>query len=224
MAKKTQQKRRGSVTKRQSAAKPLPQSAIDIQKPPPPSPSPETLAMIAATLARGGVDNPATSIANAAALYDEARAHLELRDRNLAARQAKAEERAALPHPKQLPPTFDDILKLIVCAKTPADGTKRFRDYLRAELEGYLSSNRTKPYPTWAQPAAKARLERMILSKDDGEQLRLAIDEQVAHGIETHKYGITEDAWYQLVKNYGNWWHSHKSGSARAAARSKKPA
>ncbi len=139
MKKKKPQKQDGSQTERRDAAKSDPQTTSETPKFA--SVSPETLAMIAATLAKGGVDKPETAIANAAALYDAACEHLESKARHFAAKQAKAEARAALARPKKFPATFNDVLRLIVRAKTSADGTKRFRDYLRWDLTRYYATS-----------------------------------------------------------------------------------
>jgi hypothetical protein len=37
-----------------------------------------------------------------------------------------------IPHPKKYPASLAEFLKLVLACKTPADATKRFRDFLRS--------------------------------------------------------------------------------------------
>jgi hypothetical protein len=220
MKRKKQQRQDSSQSERHDAAKSKPQPATGTPKAA--LASPETLAIIAATLAKGGVEKPETFIANAAAFYDAACAHLESKASYLEAKQAKAEARAALPRHQKFPATFNDILKLIVRAKTPADGTKRFRDYLRDDLTRYYAPGIPPgPFPSWVPVGARKRLDEMK-SKNAAKQLAKAIDEQVAHGIQNHTLGIIEETWFWLVKDYHDWWDGRLRDQRRAAGKKSK--
>ena len=203
--------------------------------------------MIAATLAKGVVEKPVTAIANAASLYDAACEHLETKARFAAVRQLKADEKSKLPRPDKFPAIFNNILNLIVRAKTPADGTKRFRDYLRDDLTRYYAESvpieplpswaqndrnawdarakehkPTRPRPSWVQLDSWKHLDKLKLAGKT-EQLVAAIEEQVVHGIEHHKLGLLEPTWFWLANDYLNWWAGKLTEQRRAAGkRSKK--
>lgn len=200
----------------------------------PTAPSPEKLAMIAATLGKGATENPATAIAYAAKLYDVACAHLESKARLSAAYQAEADKNAAIPQPGKFPAPFADFLRLIVNAKTPADSTKRFRDYHRYRVKSFCTMGKPERYPEWAEWAAKKHYEEMkpearhdpkwagMTEQQIGEALlESVIEKKVADELaEYQHYGISDrDSWCREAKQYLHWWATQKSAQARAAAK-----
>ena len=243
MKKKKQQKQDGSQIARRDATKPPPPEP-STGTPKMAGPSPETLAMIAATLAKGVVGKPATAIANAAALYDAACDHLESKARVLATRQMKAKEKATLPVPKKFPATFNDVLKFIVSGR-PEDKKHRFKQYLRDDLTRFYTESvpveplpageqcdpeagkkrdafvkehkPTRPRPTWVRLDAWKHLDE-LKSKGKTKQLAEAIEKQVVPGLENYQLGILEATWFWLMNDYRQWWAGKKSALARAAA------
>jgi len=129
MKKKKQQKRDGTHTKRCDAVKSKSSTAASI--PQRVLPSPETLAMIAATVAKGNSVAPQDAVADAAQLYDAACEYLKGEAIAEAELESWAVEDQQIPQPKKFPARFDEFLRVIVGGKTTADRTKRFRDYLR---------------------------------------------------------------------------------------------
>ena len=110
-------------------------------------PSPETLAMIAATCSKGGGEEPGIAVAYAAKLY---RAACDRLDSEKRLAQATEEERATLPIPPTFPASYDEFLRLVVKGKTIKEGNDRFREYWRdlykdnltgAELENAVALN-----------------------------------------------------------------------------------
>src|SRR5437016_1872330 len=126
-----------------------------------PLPSPETLALIGANVARGGSLKAREAVTYAAELYDEACARLEHATKLQDAYSREAAMFAGIPHPEKFPAPFDDFLRLIVRAKTPADATKRFRDFLRDRLKRSCVFGRIEDYPVWAEWAEKKFFEQM---------------------------------------------------------------
>ncbi len=98
-------------------------------------PSVEVLASIAAVVGKGRLAGPEFAVSYALRLWKCARAALgeELGEAATDKFHSEIEKELwdKLPPPPQDQPTFEQFLKLVVRAKTPADSTKRFRDYLR---------------------------------------------------------------------------------------------
>ena len=99
-----------------------------------PLPTADTLALIAANVSKGIDVEPRLAVDYAFKLWKNAREKLE----------GEIKERAQVPNgnenvqksdggrlPPAFPATFDTFLRLVVDGKTPADSTKRFRDFLR---------------------------------------------------------------------------------------------
>jgi hypothetical protein len=102
-----------------------------------------------------------------------------------------------LPKPDRFPATLDDFLRLIVRGKTPADSTKRMRDYLESRI-GYKPGKPTGEFTKGAFTLASIK------------------DADNAGGF------FTPDLWRLIGTGYMVWWKRHKSDAARAAARKRK--
>ncbi len=94
-----------------------------------------------------------------------------------------------LPKPNRFSATLDEFLRLIVKGKTPADGTKRLRDFLN-DRYAYTAE---KPSGAFTLESIKA-----------GDK---------AGGF------FTPSLWRVLGTSYMAWWKGHKSKAARASAK-----
>jgi hypothetical protein len=200
------------------------------------TPTPETLAMIAATLGKGATEQPATAIGYATKLYDAACEHLESKARYSTAKQAEVDSMATIPQPENgFPALFADFLRLIVKAKTPADSTKRFRDYQRDDVKrqewasdtiGDFSKTKAFQAKFYAE---KLTLEQRRDRKWDGmteQQIgEVLIDEALENRVaqkmaEWKHYGFpSRDCWCGIAKHYCRWWANQKSAQAQAAGK-----
>ena len=173
-------------------------------------PSPETLALIAASVFRhDGEKTPRQAAEYAFCLHDEAckiigerRAAKEIRGRH-------ASYWASFPQPKTFPATFNDFLRIIVGAPTTADAVKRFRDYLRTKSFFELTDIR------------EAEGDTTKVTEDDLD--KCAYQALARYGRE----GFARFAdWHQVAVEYQHYWQGHKSHQARLSAkapRKKKP-
>jgi hypothetical protein len=197
-------------------------------------PSPEALALIAATIANGGSEKPATAIAYAARLYEAACEHLEWKIRYRAVRERETEAMNRIPQPDKFPAPFKDFLRLIVRGKTPADRTKRFRDYLRDQVKQECGGGKIEDYPKWAEWAAKKHLEettpeelrdpkwaKMTKQQISEAMIDAVIEKSVADQLaDWQRYGLmNQDSWFRLAKQYACWWAGRRSDQARAAGK-----
>jgi len=101
-------------------------------------PSVEVLASIAAVVAKGTHAEPGLAVDCAFRLWKSARARLREEIQEAADdamyEKLQAESWDKIAQLREYPGTFAQFLKLVVKAKTPADSTKRFREYLRDSL------------------------------------------------------------------------------------------
>ena len=206
-------------------------SSVAAQRAPEP-PSPETLAMIAAALAKGLTEKPATAIQYASDLYDAACARLEMKSRYLTARKNEIEAMSDIPRPKKFPATLNEFLSLIVSARTPADSMKRFRDYVRYQVENFITMGKPENYTEWFEWAAKKTFSEMTTEERHDpkwagmtdEDIGVAkqekiIDNQVASKMDENQCFNSESAWLGMAKSYHHWWASCRSKKAQAAAK-----
>jgi hypothetical protein len=205
---------------------------------PAPSVSPETLALIAANVAKGGSLKPAEAVGYAAALYDEAQAKLEHAMKLRGAYAREAEAWGTIPQPESFPASLDDFLRLVVHAKTPADATKRFRDFLRDRWKRFAGNGYIENYPKWAEWARKKHFDEMtpeqrqnpnwagMTEEQIGEALEQAsLEKKVVEDLEEYKRGFPDRyRWCLCAKDYRAWWASQRSDQARAAAKKSKKA
>jgi hypothetical protein len=98
-----------------------------------------------------------------------------------------------VPKPDKFPATLGDFFRIIVKAKTPADCTKRLRDF-------YVSQFSSDKDP---QSKAASQIQRI---KDADKQ----------GGF------FTEIKWVMVGESYLDWWKQKKSTSARMSARQRK--
>jgi len=204
---------------------------------PAPSLSPETLALIAANVASGTNLKPAEAVGYAAALYDEARAKLEQAMKLGAAYVREAEAWAAIQHPENFPAPLDDFLRLIVHAKTPALGKKRYCDFLRDRVKGFCANGKIQDYPKWAEWAARKHFAEMtpeqrqnpkwagMTEQEIGAALEQAhLEKRVASDMaDWQRLGFRDEhSWCLWGKDYSAWWASQRSDQARAAAKKSK--
>ena len=169
----------------------------------PESPSPENLALIAALVARGEAKRPARAVAEALELYYEACTVIDWKTRLQAAYAREAEAETSVPQPAKFPAPLEDFLRLIVKAKTPADGTKRFRDFLRDRCKRFCVNVSTDE----RQKIGQQRLENQVAEQLKEYQRRSFPNRQT---------------WYLLTKEYLIWWAEQKRKKAQAAARKRK--
>jgi len=96
----------------------------------------------------------------------------------------------------QVPATLDEFLSKIVKAKTPADGSKRFRDFLCS-----------------------------VCFSDDGDPLSKAAD-QIQRIKEADRQAgyFTQTRWEIMGGSYLEWWKNQKSSKARESAKKRKRA
>jgi len=119
----------GSRTVAEPAPEPSTKPGAEI-----PLPTADTLALIAANVSKGIDLEPRLAVDYAFKLWKNAQEKLE----------GEIKERARVPNdngniqksdgcclPPTFPATFDTFLRMVVNGKTPADSTKRFRDFLR---------------------------------------------------------------------------------------------
>ncbi|PYJ78630.1 MAG: hypothetical protein DME22_26695, partial [Verrucomicrobia bacterium] len=194
------------------------------------------LALIAANVARGGSLKPREAIAYAAELYDEACARLEHAMKLQDAYTREASMFADIPHPEKFPASFDDFLRLIVRAKTPADATKRFRDFLRDRVKRSCVFDKIEDYPVWAEWAGKKIFEQMkpeerenpqwagMTEQEIGAALQQEnLEKRVAEQLEEYACGFQDQyRWGHCAKGYFAWWARQRSDQARAAAKKSK--
>lgn len=102
------------------------------------------------------------------------------------------------PMPSSFPATLKDFFKIIVCAKTEADATKRVRDFLRWEIArcGFFTD-----------PVGEAASVIQAMKKAD-------------------KTGgfFKESHWKAFGGHYLDWWKQEKCQKNRRNAKAKKPA
>ncbi len=202
------------------------------------SPSPETLALIAANVAKGGSLKPVEAIAYAAELYDEARAKLERAMKYQDAAAHEADAWADFPQPEKYPAPFGDFLRLIVNAKTPADSTKRFREFLRHRWKRFCAGGNIEEYPKWAEWTEQKLLAEMkpeerqnpkwagVTEQQIAETLlQENLEKKVLEDLEEHQRGVPDQyQWCLCAKDYRAWWASQRSAQAKAAAKKSKKA
>ncbi|MBI5688303.1 MAG: hypothetical protein HZC54_24790 [Verrucomicrobia bacterium] len=185
---------------------------------------PETLALIAATASRGLKTPPDKAVEYAAALYDAAVMQLNEMEEETKEGAEFFENVFSGQLPDECPAPLDEFLRLVVKAKTLADGTKRFRDFLRFEVGLFREPARLekeKPLfqvPRWMeyQPFHSPRwgwsktLRANESDADKGAISLLAYFRQ--HGI------LSGFEWFVLTKTYETWWLNERGNKARAAA------
>lgn len=145
-------------------------------------PTREQLALIAAATQRA---NPTEAVQHALALWHEAGETLEAVANN------------GVPLPPKFPATLDDFLRIVVAARTPADATKRLRDF-------------------YTEEHARPLIFRGEVSNEDFEQA----GKKASYEIQGWKDGGFRDAkqWRSLASRYLLWWTIQKSVKAQASA------
>jgi hypothetical protein len=199
------------------------------------TPAPETLAMIAATLAKGGTEQPATAVEYAVKLYEAACGKLQSKIRLSAAYKAEAEKMASIPRPKQFPAVFDDFLRLIVRAKTLEEGAGRFRDYYRDQVKSFATMGHPEDYPVWLEWAEKKTFTEMTpderrdpkwKGKTDKEigaaKQQEVFENRVESLMEENKCGFSnETSWLGMAKQYLHWWDGQIRKKARLGGKAR---
>lgn len=111
-------------------------------------PTQEMLALMAATVRRDNHVEPALAVDYAFRLWESAGEKLIEKQQAASWLQSclelEQEDYEGIQHPSKWPARFAHFLKLVVRAKTPADDTKRFRDFLRSRLAPEESCGRMK--------------------------------------------------------------------------------
>lgn len=136
------------------------------------------------------------------------------------------------PQPKIFPGDLDEFLRLIVRAKTPADDTKRFRDFLRWKLQDWYHAE--SPEPVRKSGETPKEFEEQIERYREKEQrrkrdvvelgeneIRCRIEKTVAQQMEKYRDdGISRMHWQSLAADYREWWKLQRR--AKAAESGKK--
>lgn len=134
-----------------------------------PLPTAEALALIAANVSRSIDLEPQLAVDYAYRLWINARANLREERKEYAHiesyRQILDEQYRGIPSPDAYPANFDTFLRMVVKGKTPADSTKRFRDFLRSQFSerdaqeriGTFGKEGFKDEETWMEIALEYR-------------------------------------------------------------------
>jgi len=163
------------------------------------TPDIETLALLAAIVGQGMSKCPHEAVDYAWKLWEESEQVVE---HGYAARAlTRGDETFTFGKswegriPKKFPGRLDDFLRLIVKARTPADSTKRLRDFFSEK-----SATDDMPDPG---AAAAARIQKI----KDGDK---------AGGY------FTSTMWRSLAVLYEFWWQKQKSNKARVSAKKRR--
>lgn len=193
--------------------------------PRPKLPSPETLAQIAATLVAGG-QSPDVAAKNALRLWQET---CRILDPAHDAELAKVEtivrdtiKKQLDELPAQWPAKLDDFLRLVVHAKTPADATKRFRDFLRERVR----QSHVHQRHVWGEASPEDEAEFQGRKKEQEAELARFLKQHPGHFEDkaanlVAKYkrnGLGLKEWQSLTAEYLQWWNGQKTATARANA------
>ncbi|MBM3882917.1 MAG: hypothetical protein FJ387_24870 [Verrucomicrobia bacterium] len=160
----------------------------------PHQPSVECLAQLAAILSTGAQLSPTEAVERACEIWHVAREKLSDKSRALIMNWVRAmapqTQIRQLSAPRAFPATFEEFLKIVVRAKTPADATKRFRDFLKDRVAESYEASAHSPAPTSIEM--------------DNEALNLL--EQLRRG------GFSKNEfWDFLSRDYRAWWSERRS-------------
>jgi hypothetical protein len=171
-------------------------------------PAPQDLALIAANVARGGDVPPQAAVGYAFELWMESCRRLESAidtQEYFASERRKIE---SIPHPDSFPATLDHFLTSIVKGRTPADSTKRFRDFLRHRVIPLVLDGKSveePPVDAKEQEIVEKNLDELMAKYrrkvEDGGGIRLPA------------------SWFSLAADYLSWWGSEKSATAKKTAK-----
>lgn len=109
-----------------------------------------------------------------------------------------------LPKPDHFPARLKDFLACVVRAKTPADGTARFRRFLGASAGRDAHWFAGKP-----------------ITVDEREAWAISQIQAINDGDKTGGY-FTVDVWLAMGSAYKSWWQDQKSAKARESAKKRK--
>lgn len=193
----------------------------DIELPPP-----LELAKIAAAV--GPRDNYKEALRNAGKLYLEAcQFHQEFENATLKNRASMfvdwfaidfdphsifRPQSEGLPSPKEFPAPLDEFLRLVVRAKTPADGVKRLRDYFGNEFQHLMAYMKLPEGSRDRASKCYHNCHDFLSHYKEGQD---EMDFAVAQIERLKATGLDEDHWYALNDDYLAWWRQQKSTKAR---------
>lgn len=184
------------------------------------------LASLAATVASGTKKTPAEAVAYALELWRESAVVLanaweegdawqcDLADmRDLIANLAKDK---IVSLPDRFPATLKDFLTLVVKAKTPADGTKRVRDWGKSQVQGFFIIPKTKRVRVPSDPEKRKKLiqEGQLSLAPTHEFATL---EMIIEGDKAGGFFKTKTQWRRFALRYISWWKQERSRTARAS-------
>jgi len=109
-----------------------------------------------------------------------------------------------LPKPDHFPATLKDFLACVVKARTPADGTARFRRFLGAKA--------ARDSHWFAEKSITA----------DERDTWVVSQFQAINGGDKKGVYFTVDVWFAIGSAYIYWWQNQKSAKARESAKKRK--
>jgi hypothetical protein len=161
------------------------------------------LAMLAATVSHGLDEDPLRAVGYAWRLWCDAGEVVRrgggvlalLHERSIYDPAVVKGWRESGSAPAKFPATLDNFLRLIVKGKTPADSTKRLRDFFRYE--------QTRWPQLYGEPAG-----------------RIA---EIKAADQAGGYFTDFKCWYLMASGYEGWWEDQKSLKASASGKKRKP-
>lgn len=174
-------------------------------------PTPETLAMIAATGIRDPNESAMIAVDRAYGLWSASCEKLQVAEGTQAYYDQAAKFTEGIPRPATFPATLAEFLALVVNAKTPADSTKRFRDFLRYRALRSCQHDRSVKAAR-DDKARKAQVEKLMAEYGERE-VSQRFAQYKADGIQF------ETSWDFIAQDYQSWWQGEKSAKARKSAR-----
>lgn len=179
-------------------------------------PSPETLALIASNLSKAAPDSPGATIDCAFELWRQACLKIQSESEAQQVRDGLTEVNADIPMPDRFPASADDFFRLIIrSAKTPADATKRFRDFVRYRVQRFYTP----------EEGAELTLDSASRKKS-AERIQNQIESDVANLMAKYKKTVeegggirSESAWRSISREYKIWWKGQLSAKRTAAAK-----
>ena len=140
----------------------------------------------------------------------------------------------ALPMPNLFPAEKEDFVRLVIRAKTPADGMKRFREFLKGYVQRLHYGSDPEPTRSNGETPSEFHERREIyrekeqrrqhdLEQIGAEEIQRRIQETVERQLAKYdRDGIGQMHWESLAKEYACWWQSQRSEKARKSAKQKK--
>lgn len=124
-----------------------------------------------------------------------------------------------IPLPKKFPAKLKDFLRLVVCARTEADATKRLRDFYRDELRRWFGKPKLLDTFTAVEIQALRAGGTVEWRCDTNE-----IEERAAAHVKGWKeagFGKEggQQKWEALARRYQSWWKEQLSAKRREAGK-----